>query len=139
MDLIRVFTNLKTEFQKLRDEEIRMNYESDLGIVVLVMVQGKKLEEGQKSGIRQLLNEINGNFGGTKPISLSALNYSWELKLNFCDFPDVKILFTSSKYQQGDFDGFALDPARDFIRIQSTQNISDFADEFATEMKTSKD
>lgn len=76
MDLIRVFTNLKTEFQKLRDEEIRMNYESDLGIVVLVMVQGKKLEEGQKSGIRQLLNEINGNFGGTKPISLSALNYS---------------------------------------------------------------
>jgi len=111
-DLVRVLTNLRTEFQKLRDEEIRLNYESDLGIIVLVLVQGKKLDDGQKSGIRQMLQEINDNHG------------------------DVKMLFTSSKYQQSDFDGFVVDPTRDFMRIQSTQNISDYADEFANEMKT---
>ncbi len=62
-------------------------------------------------------------------------------KLNFTflhTFLDVKMLFTSSKYQQGDFDGFVIDPSRDFIKIQSTQNLSDFADEFANEMRTSK-
>lgn len=46
-------------------------------------------------------------------------------------------MFTSSKYQQSDFDGFALDSSYDFIKINQVQNISDNADEFATLLRKS--
>jgi hypothetical protein len=110
-DLPRVLNSLKTELEKLRSEEERLNYESDLGIMFLVLVQGKKLEENQKSEIRRLIDEMSLKYG------------------------DVKILFTSSKYQQNDFEGFVPDTQRNFIRIQSGQNLSDFADEFANEIR----
>lgn len=51
---------------------------------------------------------------------------------------DVKTLFASSKYQQGDFEGFLPNPTTDFIKIQATQNISDYADEFTKDMTNSK-
>lgn len=64
-DILRVITSLKSEMERMRQEEERLNYESDLGVVVLFLIQGRKLDEGQKSEIKRLLNEFSTQFGGT--------------------------------------------------------------------------
>jgi hypothetical protein len=51
--------------EKLRSEEERLDYESDLGIVILFLIQGRKLEDSQKSSIRSEIQNFNALYGGT--------------------------------------------------------------------------
>jgi hypothetical protein len=71
-NVVQALNNLRSELERLRDEERR--YEDvrtavpNNGIVVLILVQSKKLDNNQGS-IRSILEEINSKFGGTVPLS----------------------------------------------------------------------
>ncbi|ODM98690.1 hypothetical protein Ocin01_07998 [Orchesella cincta] len=100
-DYNRVMTNLKTEIERVKNEEQRTNYTNDNGIVVLMMVQGKKLEETQRNEIKRIQNEISQQFD------------------------DVAVIATSNKYPESDFEGL------DFVKLSTAQNFSDDAQSFA--------
>lgn len=65
-DNTRVLNNIRSELEKLRAEEERLENSpgESTGTIILIMVQGKKLEDGQKAEINRLIREITNQFGG---------------------------------------------------------------------------
>jgi len=100
-DYNRVMTNLKTEIERVKNEEQRTNYTNDNGVVILLMVQGKKLDDNQRNEIIRIGNEINDQFD------------------------DIAVIATSNKYPESDFNGL------DFIKLSTAQNFSEDAASFA--------
>jgi len=113
-NIAQVLGNIRSELERMRDEEKRYaeirTAVPNNGITILILVHNKKLDNNQGS-IKGILEDINSKFG------------------------DVQVIFASSRYQKNDFAGIALNPDTDFIRIQAAQNMSDSADEFATELR----
>ncbi|CAL8086508.1 unnamed protein product [Orchesella dallaii] len=103
-DYNRVMTNLKTEIERVKNEEQRTNYTNDNGIVILLMVQGKQLEDTQRTDIIRIREEINSQF------------------------EDIAVIAASNKYQESDFQDI------DFIRLSNAQNFSDDAASFAQDL-----
>ncbi len=64
-DYTRVMTNMRSELEKVKNEEIRNNYTNQNGIVILFLVQGKRMEDNQRNDVIRIANEINRDvYGG---------------------------------------------------------------------------
>jgi len=105
-------------------------------ITVLIFVQGKKLEESQRTSILDMLEEYDEEFGGLLILFLLLYKNFWFWVQFWFEFPDVQVSYTSSKYPRSDFEKFMLDndPAN-FIPIQpqNSGNLSDSASVFVKE------
>lgn len=63
-DYARVLRNMKSEIEKLKNDETRNNYTDINGIIILLMVQGQALNDNQKNDIRTISEEITDEFSG---------------------------------------------------------------------------
>lgn len=64
-DYVKVMSSMKSELEKVRNDEIRYNYTSQNGVVILLMVQGKRLEANQRTEIIKIRDEIEQIYGGS--------------------------------------------------------------------------
>lgn len=64
-DYSRVMTNMRSELEKVKNDELRYNYTNQNGVVILFLVQGKRIEDNQRNDIIRIANEINRDvYGG---------------------------------------------------------------------------
>lgn len=64
-DYSRVMNNMRSELEKVKNEELRNNYTNQNGVVILFLVQGKRMEDNQRNDIIRIANEINRDvYGG---------------------------------------------------------------------------
>jgi hypothetical protein len=103
-DLTAALRGIRTELERVRQLEQTQDWSRGVGtgIVILVLVQGAKIPDNKREEILNILNDFENNFG------------------------DVHVVYASSKYNQGDFDPFSRNQGGyDFIRIQTSQNLTD--------------
>lgn len=68
---------IRGELERVRTEEQRYNFTNQNGVIILFMVQGRRLEAGQRNDVIRLTDEINRDvYGGTHLIKKYVNCYS---------------------------------------------------------------